>query len=104
MPQSLLRNHKTLDRLCKQCKKRRRVTLYFCQPCRESHNKQTRKLKRKYRAENRCVMCGELSGGSRRCKTCVDKNYIYVINSPWLKSKKSKKGIFGNINEIMRLI
>ena len=104
MPRSLTtKNQKTSVPLCKHCKKRPRVTLFYCQFCRERHNARTRKLKRLYRSEGKCTMCGKKST-KVRCPECYAKEREYEKNSPWVKSKISKRGQFASIQQLMRLI
>ena len=101
-------NQKSKNHLVHLCKnsgcKNERTTLYFCQSCRETHNARTRELKRKYRHQGQCVMCGNDSNNKRRCKACSILNKKYVENSLYLQSKKSKTGVYGTMKEIMEII
>ena len=89
--------------LCKHCKTKPRVSLYFCKECLEAHNKATRELKRKYRANGKCVMCGEPSS-TRRCKECQILDNKYKDESLFIKSKKAKQGQFGGIKQISEIL
>lgn len=89
--------------LCKKCKKNERVTLAFCQKCREEHNKQTRELKRKYRKEKKCCMCGK-SSSKRLCFNCLQLQYKYIRESKYTQSKKAKQGIFAGIKQLNEVL
>ncbi len=101
MQQEQVQNKKPL---CKKCKKNIRVTLFFCENCRQIHNKKTRELKRKYRAEGNCVMCAKPSDGRRLCKVCQIKTYEYIKNSKYIQSKKAKQGSFGGLKQLSEVI
>lgn len=89
--------------LCKKCKKNLRVSLYFCKKCKEEHNKQTKSLKRKYRKEGKCVMCGKKSK-TRMCIICREKNNKSIKNSSFSISKKAKKGLYGGLKQLEKII
>ncbi len=89
--------------LCKKCHKRPRRSLYYCKECLKEHNEQTKKLKRKYRASNKCVMCGSPSS-TRRCNLCQETEQKQQKNRPYSKSKLSKKGTYGSIKQISEVI
>jgi len=97
-------NRKALEatsKICKHCGKNERVTLYFCQVCREKHNARTRELKRRYRKESRCVDCGKPSN-TRYCEKCKIKYKDW--NSRINQNKRIKQGYYGKLERIMEVI
>lgn len=90
-------------KLCKICGKRERVTLSFCQECREKHNRSTRKLKQLNKMENKCVDCGRnIDSNITRCDSCKLTHYNSNIN--YRKNKNSKSGYYGQIKVISEVL
>jgi len=98
-------NRKALEatsKICKHCGKNERVTLYFCQVCREKHNARTRELKRKYRNTLRCVDCGKPSNGLRYCSECKSKYNEW--NNRHKQNLRVKTGYYGKLEQIMEVM
>jgi hypothetical protein len=89
--------------LCKKCHKNERVTLYFCEECKQIHNQRTRELKQRYRREGRCTNCGAITS-YYKCLECQNKDIEGRKNSKFRQSQKSKIGVYGNEKQLLKII